>query len=384
MAIDYDLILKGGEILDPSQDLRGKRDVAFKDGKVAAVAEAIPGNQGAEVIDVSGELVTPGLIDLHGHYAKDIAPLRADPDPTNLTIGITTVVDAGSTGWANFPGFRHYVIDRVDTRIFAFLHLSAIGSTTFSMVGMADLENFSFAREEEAIKCIEENSDVILGVKVRLSPDGTTTRNAEAALKMARRIADHTNKQVMVHVMDALLPLGEIFQYLKPGDVATHIFQSTKHNVLDDKGNITNDAWTAYKSGIIFDTACFAKHYSLPICRTAIGEKMLPHTLSTDMTAKWPGEEMGYNLLDIMSLFHGSGMSVEEVIRGVTANAASVIGRDDIGTLRIGAEGDAVVLNLEQGDFTFDDKLGNEIETPQRFSPVLTVKGGKRWRSRPS
>lgn len=380
MALDYDLILKGGEVVDPAQSLRGKRDVAFKGGKVAAVAESVSSEQGAEVLDVSGKLVVPGLIDLHGHFAIDIAPFGADPDETNLSVGVTTAVDAGSTGWTNFPGFRRYVIDRSETRIYAFLHLSAIGSNITGALGMADLEEFRFATTEEAIKCVEANSDVLLGVKVRLSPDGTTAKHADAALKAAREIADHTNKKVMVHVMDSLMPMGELFQHLKPGDIATHIFQGTKYNVLNDKGYIHDDVWTAYKKGYQLDTACFAKHYSLPICKVAIEEKLLPNTISTDITGVWPGEQPGYDMLSLMSLFLASGMSVEQVIKSVTANAAATIGQEDIGTLRPGAEGDAAVLELEEGDFAFDDKLGNEIRTKQRFAPTLTVKGGRRWR----
>ena len=380
MAINYDLILKGGEVIDPAQDLRGKRDVAFKDGKVAAVAENLPREQGADVIDVTGKLVVPGLIDLHGHFVSDLFPYQADPDPTNLPIGVTTAVDAGSTGWATFPGFRHFIIDKVDTRLFAFLHLSPTGITNLTL-GIADLEDFRLARTEEAIKCIEENRDVLLGVKIRLAPDGTTAKNAESAFKMAREIADHTNTRVMVHVMDSLWPMSEVFQYLKPGDIATHIFQGTKYNVLNDKGYVHDDVWSAYKGGYILDTACADTHFSLPICRAAIGEKLLPNTISTDATGIWPGESsLGYSMMDVMSFFHASGMSVEEVIRSVTVNPASVIGKKDLGTLRPGAVGDAAVLELEEGDFAYDDKLGNEIRTQQRFVPVLTVKGGKRWR----
>ena len=376
---DFDLMLKGGEVIDPSQGLKSKRDVAVKDGKIASVKENIPKEQSGEVIDVTGKLVTPGLIDAHGHFALDIVPFETDPDSINLSNGVTTAVDAGSTGWANFPGFRRYIINKVDTRIFAFLHLSAIGSHVNGAMGIPDLEDFRYARTEEAIKCIEENRDVVLGIKIRLAPDGTTAKYAEASLKMAREIADHTNTKVMVHVMDSLLPMGELFQHLKPGDIATHIFQGTKYSVLNDNGYVQDDVRTAYKGGYIFDTACFAKHYSIPICKTAIEEKVLPHTLSTDITGTWPGDQPGYQMMDIMSLFHAAGMSVDEVIRSVTVNAASLIGKEDLGTLRTGAVGDVAVLELEQGDFVYDDKLGNEVRTPQRFKSVLTIKDGKRW-----
>ena len=128
---------------------------------------------------------------------------------------------------------------------------------------------------------------MLLGVKVRLAPDGTTMEHAVPALEMARRIADETNSLLMIHVMNSVLPIAEVFEYLKPGDIATHIFQGTEHNILDDKNQIREEVWTAQKSGIIFDTACAAQHYSIPVCQTAIDQGLLPHTISTDFTA-WP------------------------------------------------------------------------------------------------
>ena len=213
MTGKYDLLLKGGEVLDPAEGLRGIRDVVFKDGKVAAVSEEIPPEASVQVIDVAGKLVAPGLIDLHGHFAYMISPYRADPDPTNLSIGVTTAVDAGSTGWMNFPGFRSYVIDRVQTRLLAFIHLSSIGTMPGS-IQIPDLEDFRYARADEAVECIEDNRDVLLGVKVRLTPNGTTLKNAVPALEMARSIADDTSTRIMAHVMESPLPLAQVFEYL--------------------------------------------------------------------------------------------------------------------------------------------------------------------------
>ena len=262
----YDLMLRGGEVVDPSQGRLGVRDVAFKDGKVAAVEPSIDPSLCEEVISVKGKLVTPGLIDLHGHFAYRISPGRANPDPTNLAIGVTTAIDAGSTGWMNFPGFRSYVIEKVDTRLLAFIHLSSIG-TMPGTIGIPDLGDFRYARSEEAIGCIEENRDLLLGMKVRLTPNGTTLKNAVPALKMARGICDQTDTQMMVHVMESPISLPKVFEHMHAGDIATHIFHGDVHNVLDSTGKISAEVWEAYESGIVFDTACFAKplrHPHLP------------------------------------------------------------------------------------------------------------------------
>ncbi len=390
MALKYDLVLKGGEVLDPAQKLRARRDVAFKDGKVAAVAEALPSEEAARVVDVAGKLVTPGLIDVHGHFAYKISPNRAEPDSANLPFGVTTAVDAGTCGWMNFPAFRSYIIERAETRLLSFLHISALG-LQWGATGIPDLEDFRLAKEAESAMCIEENRDVLLGIKVRLTPNGTTEKNAVPALELGRRVADRSGSLMMVHVMESPLPLGQVFQHMKPGDIATHIFHGDTHQVLDEKGRIRPEVRQAYEGGIIFDTACMARHYSIPVCRAAIEQGILPHTISTDRVgnevpppsldvsahrAYAPGY---YNLLQIMSVFHGLGMGLDQVIGCVTANAASVIGRGDLGSLKVGAAGDAAVLELEEGNFRFEDMLGDELSTDRAFACALTVKGGKVW-----
>ena len=381
MAFDYDLVLKGGEVVDPAQGLRAPRDVGFKDGLVAAVEGDIPSAAAAEVLDVGGKLVAPGLIDLHGHFAHRIYPYRADPDSYCLAVGVTTAVDAGSVGWANFQAFRDYVIGRVDTRMYAFVHLSTLGLTTLTTMGIPDLEDFRWARAEEAIRCIRENRDVVLGVKVRLSPTGTTAANAVPAIEMARRVADETDSKMMVHVMESPLPLDQVFGYLKAGDIATHIFHGDVHNVLDEAGRVRQHVREAQQRGVVFDTAGAMRHCSIPVSRAAVEQGVPPDTISTDRNQPRPGM-VNYDLLEHMSIFLELGVPLDDVIRMVTANASDAIGREELGTLRPGGIGDAAVLELEQGEFGFEDGLGNSLRASRRFAPVLTVKDGARWRPR--
>jgi dihydroorotase len=381
VPFDYDLMLKGGEVVDPSQGLRRVRDLGFKDGRVAAVEASIPPGAAAEVVDVAGKLVVPGLIDLHGHFAHRIYPYRADPDAYCLAIGVTTAVDAGSVGWANFEAFRDYVIRRVDTRMYAFVHLSTLGLTTLTTMGIPDLEDFRWARAEEAVQCIRENRDLVLGVKVRLSPMGTTAANAVPAMEMARRVADETDSKIMVHVMESPLPLDQVFGYLKPGDVATHIFHEDVHNVLDETGRVRQHVREAQQRGIVFDTAGAMRHCSIPVSRAAFEQGLLPDTISTDRNQPRPGA-VNYDLLEHMTIFLELGVPLDDVVRMVTSNASAAIGREELGTLRPGSIGDAAVLELQQGDFGFEDGLGNSLRASRRFAPVLTVKDGARWRPR--
>ncbi|MQF70130.1 amidohydrolase family protein [SAR202 cluster bacterium AD-804-J14_MRT_500m] len=378
MATDYDLILKGGKVVDPSQGIYGDMDIGFKDGKVKTISRQISAATSEKIIDVTEKLVTPGLIDLHGHFAHLIVPFRAEPDEANLPFGVTTAVDTGSTGWMNFPGFRAYVIEKSTTRILAFLHISAIGSCTVR-IGIPDLEDFRLVRTKEAIDCINKNKDIILGTKVRLGPTGTTSSNTINALQKAREIADETETLVMVHVMESDIPLKEVFEYLNPGDIVTHCFHGDTHNVLDENRDIRPEVWNAYNNGIIFDTGCFAKHFSIPICRTVIRNGMPPHTLSTDRIGEDHPVAVKYTLLDVMSMFLEMGMSLQEIIQSVTSSPASVLDRSDLGTLKPGAEGDAAVLNLSDQPRKYPDLLGNEIIGRRNFTAELTVKSGKLW-----
>ena len=378
MTAKYDLLLKGGRIIDPSQGVNDSLDVAFAGGKVAALSKDIPSAESDETVEVNGKLVVPGLIDLHGHFAHKITPFRADPDAVCLPVGVTTAVDTGSTGWINFPGFRAYVIERVDTRLYAFLHLSSLGVSTVLTLGIPDTEDFRLAREEEAVQCIEENRDLILGVKVRLSPHGTTVANAVPSMEMARRVADRTGTKFMVHVMDSPLPMAEVVKYLRRGDILTHAFHGEEHNIMDAGGEVRPEMRQARRDGLVFDTGCFMRHFSIPVCRAAIEQGFEPDTISTDIVGPRPGT-VCYNLLELMSIFHELGMGLDDVVRATTIDPAAVIGRDDLGRLEVGAVGDAAVLDIQQGSFYFEDGLGHSIEVEKRLAPVLTVKDGRRW-----
>ena len=378
MSHRYDLLLTGGNVIDPAQGLSGRMDVAFIDGKIASISENISSETAKDVVAVNDKLVMPGLIDLHGHFAHKITPFRADPDTTCLPIGVTTAVDTGSTGWINFPGFRAYVMERVDTRLYAFLHLSSLGVTTVLTLGIPDTEDFRLAREEEAVQCIEENRDLILGIKVRLSPHGTTAANAVPSMEMARRVAEKTNTKIMVHVMDSPLPMKEVFDYLRPGDVVTHAFHGTEHNITTDGIRVRDEAWEAREKGVIFDTGCFMRHFSLPLCRAAVEQGFDPDTISTDIVGPRPGTTC-YNLLEVMSIFLELGMEVDEIVRATTINPSKVIGDEGLGSLVIGSVGDVAVLDIVAGDFYYEDQLGDSIRANKRFEHVVTVKDGAIW-----
>ena len=172
-----------------------------------------------------------------------------------------------------------------------------------------------------------------------------------------------------------------MFGYLKPGDIATHIFHGDVHNVLDGSGQVRSHVREAQQSGVVFDTAGAMRHFSLSLCRAVVEQGLLPDTISTDRNQPRHGS-VNYDLLEHMSIFLELGVSLDDVVRCVTANASAAIGREELGTLRPGSIGDAAVLELEEGDFGFEDGLGNDLRASRRFAPVMAVKDGARWRPR--
>ncbi len=398
----FDLVLKGGEVIDPAQGLRAVRDVAFEAGRIAAIEEDISPVDAREVVDVTGKIVTPGLIDIHGHYFEHIVPFATAADSVCLPNGVTTTVDAGSSGWLHFDGFKEFILSREQTRLMALVNLSALGmmaprrsigddfgptigisggpQTLLDPHSVGELQDLRYAQVEEAVRCIRDNANVALGVKIRIDHEISGTANTIPALERARTVADMTDSFVMVHVARVPIPLAEVFEYLRPGDIVTHIFHSAENNVLDERGNVRTEVREARDKGIVFDIGAARRNFGIGLSIAAIEQGLPPTTLSSDITKVRPQSPVVYNLPEIMTLYMTLGMSLEEVIAATTQNASLAIGQTgELGTLAEGAIGDATVIELEEGDFTYDDGGGESVSTDRRISPVMTIKDGKVW-----
>jgi dihydroorotase len=380
-VIDADLLLKGGTVLDPGAGLEGRMDVAFAQGRVAALGPELA-VRAAEVVDVSGRYVTPGLIDLHGHFFHRGMPLFVDPDAACLPVGVTTGVDAGSSGWATYAGFRDWVIRRADTRVLAFLHLATTGLQSLA-AGVGELQDIRFAQEDRARDALARFPE-LLGLKVRIQHLATGEANARPVLDMARRVCDAAGRRLMVHISGTPIPLEEILARLGPGDIATHIFNGYDHGILDGAGRVRQSVRDAAARGVILDVGHAGVHIDLRVARAAIEQGLPPSTLSTDMVRPLVARRM-YDLPGVMSTFLALGMTLPAVIQAVTAAPARAVGQAGaLGTLAAGAAGDAAVLAVEEGEFTYADAAGNEVRATRRLAPVLTVRAGRRWRPRAS
>ena len=369
----YDLVVKNGTVVDPAQRIHGPMDVAFRLGRVAALEESIPEGQAAQVLDASGLIVTPGLVDIHVHVYPGVSHYGIPADSTCLATGATTVADAGSAGAATFPGFRWYIIQSVQTRVKAFLNISAMGMVS-SKVG--ELEDLRWADVPTAVETAREHADLIVGIKVRLS-EQLAGKNDLEALSRAQEAASAIGKPVMVHVGNTHSPLERILERLRPGDIMTHSFHGHRHGILDDAGRVLAAAVEAKARGVIFDVGHGAGSFSFDVGEKALSQGFGPDTISIDLhvyNLKGPV----FDLATTLSKYLHLGLSLDEVVRLGTEAPARAIGLGDrLGSLRVGCEGDAALLRMEEGRFTFTDSFKKTATGRRRLVPVAVVKGGR-------
>lgn len=373
----YDLLLKGGEVIDPSQSLRGRYDVAVLRGRIAAVSEHIDPSAARLVVDVSGKIVTPGLVDLHAHVYAEGTALGVVADEVCPPAGVTTVLDAGSAGCNNFAAFRRLAVNSQRTRVYALVHISRIGLTGFPVPEMRDI---SFANVEGAARTVLENQDVCLGIKVRQSA-GVVGDNYLRPLELAVEAATLAQCPVMVHIGGAPAPLSEIIRRLRPGDIITHCFAGTGNGVVDEDGRFLDVCWEARQRGIYFDVGHGQGSLNFNVCRAALEAGFLPDAISSDVHVFAINSPM-QDMPTVMSKFLNLGLTLEQVIERTTIAPARIMGREDgLGTLRVGATGDIAVFEMQQGHFEWLDtnRDNNHLIGDKRLVNIYTVTRGQLW-----
>jgi dihydroorotase len=381
--MSYDIVIRGGEVIDPSQGLRRVCDVAVLNGKIEAVGESIDRSQARTVIDARGQLVTPGLIDLHVHVYPH-SPFGLEPDPLCPAGGVTTMLDAGTAGSYNFDAFRRETIDRSRTQIFSLVNLSCIGLTCGSLGELLDRR---YADPDGVVATIERNRDVAVGVKIRASAN--IIGNGEqgwANLNDAIRAARDSNTWLMVHIGDCPMPIPELVEALSPGDCITHCFRTSSTRVTDDNGKIFDAVRSAAERGVVFDVGHGFGSFNWDVVQAALDDGFEPTTISTDLhTMNIHGPV--YDMPTTMSKFLMLGLSLERVIEMSTTIPARILNKsDDIGTLRVGTVADIAVLERLTGDFVFSDsnqqtRTGSELlvaATTVRRGEIVPGGGGRR------
>ncbi len=377
----FDLLISGGTLVDPAVGLSAVREVGFSAGRVAAVGERLDRGGARQVIDATGCVVTPGLIDLHVHVFPGVSHYGIEPDPTCLARGATTVVDAGSAGADTFPGFRKYVIDVSETRILAQMNISSQGMLTEEI---GEFEIPEYADVDKACRMIERHRDVVLGVKVRLTRHTIVSeRSGMLPLYRAREAADAAGLPIMVHPQDAWCDsIDDILRVMKGGDVMTHCYHDFPCGILDGEGRVRDSVQEAIERGIVFDVGHGAGSFSWEVVEKALSQDVLPTTISSDLHVYNVNGPV-YDLASVVTKFLHLGLPLEDAISRVTSVPAGIVGMEgEVGTLTKGAFGDAVVFELREGDFSLEDSRGNVRTGRRNLVPVTVVKGGRVYTSR--
>jgi dihydroorotase len=365
----YDLLLRGGTVVDPSQSLNGVRDVALSNGVIALIAENIA-EPAAQTLDVRGKLVTPGLIDIHTHVYAGVTTWGVRPDPAALRSGVTTLVDAGSPSFVTLPGFRWYIAEPAAARVLTFVHISGIGLMYGPIGEMTDMR---YANPEKCAEAVLENGDIAVGVKVRQGHDQVGENGVEP-LRLAVQAAEQAKTRVMVHI-GAGISLPTVLDLLRPGDIVTHCFQGRGDCIIDDRGRVLPEVREAQRRGIVMDVGHGMGSFRWEVSERALDQGFTPDVISTDLHG---GNLYGpvHDLPTTLSKFLHLGLSLEQVVAAATQAAARAIGRPELGTLRPGSPADIAVFELVEGEFEMFDTHGRSRTAHQKLETVYTIAGG--------
>jgi dihydroorotase len=363
----YDIVLRNAHVIDPSQGINGTCDVAIADGRVAAIGTGLEAAPDTAQEDLKGLYLAPGLVDLHGHWYEGSA-FGIDPHVC-LAHGVTTAVDAGTTGFVNFEEFRKHRIEGARIRVLAFLNIAAAGIPT-PMAG--ELMDVRMARPQETAETVLAHPELLLGVKVRIGM--MSGDNGREVLARALEAAESCRLRIMVHISKTA-PTPEILERLRPGDILTHCFQGRGDGLLAN-GSVIPEAAAARERGVIFDVGHGCGSFSWDTAKRAFEHFFYPDTISTDLH-RYSIERSCIDMPTTMSKFLHLGMTLEDIILKTTWRPACAIGRaKEIGTLRPGSHADVFVFSIEEGEFPLEDTHLKVLTAGRRILPRKIMRGG--------
>jgi dihydroorotase len=376
----FDVLVKGGHVIDPKNGIDAVMDIAIKAGKIFKVGKNLPASEAKQVVDATGLKVVPGIIDMHAHVFAGTQPdhYLSDglsalmPDGYTFRVGVTTVVDCGGAGWKNFATFKKNVIDISQTRVLSFLNIVGEG-----MRGGNYEQDIADMNPKLAANTAKQYKDYIVGFKLAHfnGADWTPTTRAVEAGKLAELpvIIDFGGSQPNLSIQELF------FKHLRPGDIYTHTYAAlngAREEIVDANNTLKPFVLEAQKRGIIFDVGYGGASFNYTQAIPAIKAGLFPNTISTDLHTGSMNSSMK-DQLSVMSKFMNLGMPLFEVIKASTWKPAQVINRTNLGHLTEGAEADIAILNIRKGNFGFYDKTGYKVNGTEKFECELTIKGGK-------
>src|SRR5262245_14377799 len=377
-SMAYDLVLRGGRVIDPSQKLDSIADVAFAAGKVVRVGPGLEAGPGTDVRDVSGRIVVPGLIDLHTHVYWGGTSLGIDAEEFCRSSGVTTAIDTGSAGPGNFAGFRKHVIERSAVRILAFLHISYAGIFAFShRILVGESEQLRLMAPIDAVEVANANRDVIVGIKVRVGLHASGTSGI-VPLEMALEVANEVGLPLMAHIDHPPPTYEEVIARLRPGDILTHAFRPFPNAPIGPQGTIKREVLEARGRGVRFDIGHGRGSFAFKTARAMLANGFLPDTISSDVHALCINGP-AFDLITTMSKFLCLGVPLADVVAASTVNAAMALKRPELGSLKPGSAGDATILSIREGSFDYVDVVDEHMTGDRKIDSVGVVLGGRWW-----
>lgn len=367
----YDILIKGGEVIDPSRGFRQTADVAVLDGKINAIEADIAPERAVDVVNAKGLYVTPGLVDLHTHIHYGLGN-GIEADPLAARSGTTTWVDAGTFSHNEMRGFRRFIVEPAKSRIFGYVYLYPNNRNPDE-----DPVKYVTRMMDPTGRAAVANRDIILGVKFQVGSN-MNGRYSLDFLKIARRLCDKYTLPLMAHISFAPPSTDEVLELMRPGDVVTHCYNTHTLGILDGNGKIKTSVLDARKRGVLFDVGHGLGSFNFEIARKALDQGFLPDSISTDvysLNVNGPVYDMPTTLSKLLVL----GMSFNDVLKCSTANPARVINRvEGLGTLTAGGPADITLLEMVDGQFQLIDSQRNPLATTKKLISRLTICRGKR------
>jgi dihydroorotase len=367
----YDILIRGGEVCDPSRGFRKKTDLAIADGRIAAIEDAIDPARGIDVIDATGLFVTPGLVDLHTHVHTGLGT-GIDADKLAATSGTTTWVDAGTFAHNEAAGFRRFIVNPAQVRIYGYVYLYPTSRDP-------DIDPVKHVRAAMRAtgEVAQANRDIILGVKFQAGSNMNGRWSLEF-LKIARELCEKYQLPLLLHISFAPPETDQVMPLVRPGDVVTHCFNTHTLGILDGNGKIRGSVLDARARGVLFDVGHGAGSFNFAVARKALDQGFLPDSISSDVhssSINGPAWDMPTTMAKLMYL----GMSFEDVLLRSTTNPAKVVNRlPGMGTLTVGGPADVALLEMREGSFQLTDAQRNPVTVQRRLFSRLTICRGKR------